>query len=90
MRPLLHQETTRRLLGECAKTLTRAPLEDIERALLPFVQVGRPMLAQEGSGLGLPLSRQLVERLGGRFQITSSVAIGTTVTITMPNTPPAH
>lgn len=33
MRPLLHQETTRRLLGECAKTLTRAPLEDIERAL---------------------------------------------------------
>jgi two-component system cell cycle sensor histidine kinase PleC len=61
---------------------------DLERALLPFVQVGRPMLAQEGSGLGLPLSRQLVERLGGRFQIASSVGIGTTVTITMPETMP--
>jgi signal transduction histidine kinase len=58
--------------------------EDLERALLPFVQVGRPMLAQEGSGLGLPLSRQLIERLGGRFQIASTVGVGTTVTITMP------
>jgi signal transduction histidine kinase len=59
--------------------------DDLERALLPFVQVGRPMLAQEGSGLGLPLSRQLIERLGGRFQIVSSVGVGTTVTITLPD-----
>ena len=59
--------------------------DDLERALLPFVQVGRPMVAQEGSGLGLPLSRQLIERLGGRFQIVSSVGVGTTVTITMPD-----
>jgi two-component system cell cycle sensor histidine kinase PleC len=60
--------------------------EDLERALLPFVQVGRPMLAQEGSGLGLPLSRQLIERLGGRFHIESAVGVGTTVAITMPLT----
>jgi hypothetical protein len=53
--------------------------------LLPFVQVGRPMAAQEGSGLGLPLNRQLIERLGGRFQIASTVGVGTTVTITMPD-----
>lgn len=33
MRPLLHAETTQRLLGELAKTLTNSPLEDIERAL---------------------------------------------------------
>lgn len=33
VRPLLHQEVTRRLLGELAKTLTNSPLEDIERAL---------------------------------------------------------
>ena len=59
--------------------------DDLERALLPFVQVGRPLVSQEGSGLGLPLSRQLVERLGGRFQIASTVGVGTTVTITIPN-----
>jgi two-component system cell cycle sensor histidine kinase PleC len=59
--------------------------DELERALLPFVQVGRSLVSQEGSGLGLPLSRQLTERLGGRFEITSTVGVGTTVTITMPN-----
>jgi signal transduction histidine kinase len=59
--------------------------DDLERALLPFVQVGQPLVAKEGSGLGLPLSRQLVERLGGRFHIISAVGVGTTVTITMPD-----
>lgn len=33
IRPQLHQEATRRLLGELAKTLTNSPLVDIERAL---------------------------------------------------------
>jgi signal transduction histidine kinase len=62
--------------------------EDIEQALKPFVQVGSPMHAREGSGLGLPLSRQLVERLGGRFKIVSSLGVGTTVTIVIPPTAP--
>jgi protein required for attachment to host cells len=33
MRPLLHKETSARLVGELPKTLTNSPLEDIERAL---------------------------------------------------------
>lgn len=33
IRPLLHQETTQRLLAEMPKTLTNAPIEDIERTL---------------------------------------------------------
>lgn len=33
MRPQLHKETQQRLLGEVAKTLTNAPLDEIERAL---------------------------------------------------------
>lgn len=33
MRPLLHKEVQARLLLEVSKTLTNAPLEDIERAL---------------------------------------------------------
>jgi signal transduction histidine kinase len=63
---------------------------DLERALLPFVQVGSPMHAREGSGLGLPLSRQLIERLGGTFAIVSSLGVGTTVTIAMPLATPAE
>jgi protein required for attachment to host cells len=33
VRPQLHKETLQRLIGEVPKTLTNAPLEDIERAL---------------------------------------------------------
>ena len=33
MRPLLHKETTARMLAEIGKNLTNVPLEDIERAL---------------------------------------------------------
>ena len=33
MRPQLHKETQQRLIGEVAKTLTNATLQDIERAL---------------------------------------------------------
>ncbi len=58
--------------------------DDLERALLPFVQVGSPMVAREGTGLGLPLSRQLVEKLGGTFKIGSVPDAGTTVTINLP------
>jgi len=33
IRPLLHKQTQARLLGDLAKDLTNAPLEDIQRAL---------------------------------------------------------
>lgn len=33
VRPLLHKETTQRLVGDLAKDFTNAPLETIERAL---------------------------------------------------------
>lgn len=33
MRPLLHEETRRRMVGELARTLTNSPVADIERAL---------------------------------------------------------
>ena len=33
IRPLLHQETSKRLVVEMAKTLTNVPLEDIEKLL---------------------------------------------------------
>lgn len=33
MRPQLHSETTKRLCGELAKTLTNSPVEDIEKIL---------------------------------------------------------
>jgi signal transduction histidine kinase len=57
---------------------------EIQKALQPFMQVGNPLHRRQGTGLGLPLSRQLVERLGGTFGIVSSPGLGTTVTIMLP------
>jgi signal transduction histidine kinase len=59
--------------------------EDIPRALEPFTQVGRARTsAQEGTGLGLPISKTLVEMHGGRFEISSVPRQGTTITISLP------
>ena len=59
--------------------------EDIPRALEPFTQVGRERVqAQEGTGLGLPISQTLVELHGGRLEISSAPKQGTTVTINLP------
>jgi two-component system cell cycle sensor histidine kinase PleC len=59
--------------------------EDIPRALEPFTQVAKEMsLAQEGTGLGLPISKSLVELHGGRFELASAPMLGTTVTIALP------
>ncbi len=38
-----------------------------------------------GSGLGLYIARQAVERLGGKIKVDSKLGLGTTFTITLPN-----
>jgi len=59
--------------------------EDIPKALERFGQVdGRLSRKYEGVGLGLPLAKQLMELHGGRLELVSTVAVGTTVTATIP------
>jgi signal transduction histidine kinase len=59
--------------------------EDIPRALEPFAQVGANTKgARDGTGLGLPISKSLIELHGGRFEIASAPELGTTVTISLP------
>jgi two-component system cell cycle sensor histidine kinase PleC len=59
--------------------------DEIPRALEPFRQVDS-MLArsQEGSGLGLPISKNLAALHGASFVIDSAVGRGTVVTMTFP------
>ena len=40
-----------------------------------------------GSGLGLYISRQLVERMGGSLSVDSAVGSGSTFTIELPREP---
>jgi two-component system cell cycle sensor histidine kinase PleC len=59
--------------------------EDIPKALEAFGQVDSKLSRKyEGTGLGLPLSKALVELHGGRLEVASEVGVGTTVTITLP------
>lgn len=59
--------------------------EEIPKALESFGQVhGAQTRTLEGTGLGLPLSRALVELHGGRLDIDSHPGTGTTVSVTLP------
>jgi signal transduction histidine kinase len=59
--------------------------EDLHRVLEPFVQVENELTRQyDGTGLGLSLSKQLVELHGGRIGIVSKPNFGTTVTVYLP------
>jgi two-component system, cell cycle sensor histidine kinase PleC len=50
-----------------------------------FEQVSNdPMLAREGTGLGLALVRALVGQHGGSLQIDSEENVGTAVTVELP------
>jgi two-component system cell cycle sensor histidine kinase PleC len=59
--------------------------EDIERVFEPFVQADANFdRASSGTGLGLPLSRKLVELHGGTLHLESTPGEGTTAIVTLP------
>ena len=61
---------------------------DIPVALDRFGQIdSRLSRKYEGTGLGLPLSKRLVELHGGTLTIESAVGVGTTVTVILPADP---
>lgn len=58
---------------------------NMAQALAPFGQIGHPFIRRAGgTGLGLPLSKQLVELMGGELLIDSKPGIGTSVSIRLP------
>ena len=64
--------------------------EDIPKVLEPFGQVESELSQRhQGTGLGLPLTKELAELHGGSLTMESNVDVGTTVTITLPPDPVA-
>jgi signal transduction histidine kinase len=58
---------------------------DLERALQPFGQAqAATTRAQGGTGLGLPITKGLVEAHGGTLEISSSPGRGTRIRIVLP------
>jgi len=59
--------------------------EEIRIALMPFGQVdGTRSRWREGTGLGLPIAKALVELHGGRLEIRSAKSKGTEVAVILP------
>jgi signal transduction histidine kinase len=59
--------------------------QDISKALMRFGQVDGDLNRRyEGTGLGLPLTKALVEQHGGSLDLQSEVGVGTTVTVRFP------
>ncbi len=58
---------------------------DIPKVMEPFGQIDSVVnRSHSGTGLGLPLTKSLVELHGGSFELQSTVDVGTTVTVRFP------
>jgi signal transduction histidine kinase len=63
---------------------------DLDKIFTPFFRTDRSRSrASGGVGLGLALTRRVIEAHGGTIGIASALGQGTTVTITLPNPSPA-
>ncbi len=59
---------------------------EVSRAFEPFARSGNQMIRQQftGTGLGLPITRRLIELHGGRIEVVSRLGEGTSVTLRFP------
>ena len=58
--------------------------DELQQLFRPFTRFGERQTAVEGHGMGMMISRQIVEAMGGRIDVTSEPGKGTRVSITLP------
>jgi len=63
---------------------TGIPLEKMDRLFTPFDRLGVEATGVEGTGLGLALSKLLVEAMGGRMDVQSAYGEGSTFSVQLP------
>lgn len=74
-----------KLVIEVQDTGVGIKAKDISKAMASFGQADNQLNRKfEGTGLGLPLTKKLIEIMGGTFDIRSQEGVGTTATITLP------
>ena len=66
------------------------PPEDRERIFESFQQGGRGVAREEGTGLGLTLTRRIIELFGGRLWLESEVGVGSTFAFAIPARRPSE
>jgi len=78
-------DRTNGLILVVADTGIGIPQADLDRVLKPFEQVDSGLSRQhQGTGLGLPLVRAMIELHGGTVTLKSTVGVGTQVILTLP------
>ncbi|MCH9053190.1 MAG: transporter substrate-binding domain-containing protein [Proteobacteria bacterium] len=79
----------RNMTLKIADTGKGIPAEKLPKLTDPFTRVdGDPYMAEPGWGLGLSITKSLVDLHDGTLDIKSKVGKGTTVTVTLPNGTP--
>jgi PAS domain S-box-containing protein len=73
-----------RVLFEVADTGPGIPGEQLENIFQAFYQTAAGAAKGEGSGLGLTISRQYVQMMGGTLQVSSEVGKGSTFSFAIP------
>lgn len=63
--------------------------DNLQLVFEEFSQIEHPLQRRsKGTGLGLPLCRKLADLLGGRVDVSSTLGVGSTFTLTLPRTSP--
>lgn len=57
--------------------------ENLERIFDPFVRIGKEASSIQGTGIGLTISRDLAQRMGGRISVSSTLDSGSIFTIAL-------
>lgn len=83
LRLMIRENHTEHLLIEVEDSGSGIPLDDQEKVFEDFTQIGA-QAKQQGTGLGLPISRQFVELMGGEISFSSDVGQGSTFRIDVP------
>jgi signal transduction histidine kinase/ActR/RegA family two-component response regulator len=83
----LTTDRVRMCVHDTGAGLTQA---QIDQLFQPFNRLGREVSGEPGTGIGLVMTKSLVELMGGTIRIVSQVGVGTEVIIEMPLIEPGN